>query len=126
MQQALLKMLEGRSVQVPAASTSQWTRHENVTLDTTHVLFICAGTFTDLYDHRRAVKTVGFGEGAKPQAQSVPATQATSPSCAASHRRSSAAAGPAARLARARSRTMIGGTAHSHAPEPSAGRLRRR
>lgn len=64
-QQALLKLLEGREVQVPVQVSAGWHRSETVTLDTGDILFICAGTFSDLFNeddegHRRAL---GFGAG---------------------------------------------------------------
>jgi len=46
-QQALLKLLEGREVLVP--------------VDTTDILFICAGTFSDLFAYSAEGRSVGFG-----------------------------------------------------------------
>lgn len=59
-QQALLKMLEGREVLVPASAGNPWGRQEMVPVDTTDVLFICAGTFSDLYA-RGEHRSIGFG-----------------------------------------------------------------
>jgi len=47
-QQALLKLLEGRSVYVPLNPGQHWTKHELVRVDTSEILFVCAGTFSDL------------------------------------------------------------------------------
>ncbi|HEY0838714.1 MAG TPA: AAA family ATPase [Vulgatibacter sp.] len=47
-QQALLKLLEGRSVYVPLNPGQHWTKHELVKVDTSEILFVCAGTFSDL------------------------------------------------------------------------------
>jgi ATP-dependent Clp protease ATP-binding subunit ClpX len=59
-QQALLKLLEGREIFVPLNVTQHWNKHDFVQVDTTDILFICAGTFTDL--HQAAVeKQAGFG-----------------------------------------------------------------
>lgn len=60
-QQALLKLLEGREVQVPVMQASPWARQETVNVDTTDVLFVCAGTFSDLYDELAARQGIGFG-----------------------------------------------------------------
>jgi ATP-dependent Clp protease ATP-binding subunit ClpX len=60
-QQALLKILEGRELVVPLGPALQWQRHEQVTLDTTDVLFVCAGTFTDVFAYSGATRAVGFG-----------------------------------------------------------------
>src|SRR4051812_45408592 len=59
-QQALLKVLEGREVFAPLNVTQHWNKHDFVVVDTQDILFIAAGTFTDL---RLAdePKTVGFG-----------------------------------------------------------------
>ncbi|MCI0571866.1 MAG: ATP-dependent Clp protease ATP-binding subunit ClpX [Myxococcaceae bacterium] len=59
-QQALLKLLEGRDVQVPIQVSAGWNRSDTVALDTRDVLFICAGTFSDLFGdgedgHRRSL-----------------------------------------------------------------------
>ena len=47
-QQALLKLLEGREIFVPLNVTQHWNKHDFVQVDTTDILFICAGTFSDL------------------------------------------------------------------------------
>src|SRR5436309_9093281 len=59
-QQALLKMLEGREIFVPLNVTQHWNKHDFVQVDTADILFICAGTFTDLHQVQ-VDKTVGFG-----------------------------------------------------------------
>lgn len=63
-QQALLKLLEGREVMVPAGGASPWARGEMVAVDTTDVLFVCAGTFSDLFGGLDAREPIGFGGGA--------------------------------------------------------------
>jgi ATP-dependent Clp protease ATP-binding subunit ClpX len=60
-QQALLKLLEGREVQVPVGSGSHWPRQETVTVDTTDILFVCAGTFSDLHAYAAEGRGLGFG-----------------------------------------------------------------
>ncbi len=62
-QQALLKLLEGREVQVPAGAGQPWSRQESVVIDTTGILFVCAGTFTDLYGDLETRRPIGFDSG---------------------------------------------------------------
>jgi ATP-dependent Clp protease ATP-binding subunit ClpX len=59
-QQSLLKLLEGREIFVPLNVTQHWNKHDFVQVDTTDILFICAGTFSDIY-HYGDVRSVGFG-----------------------------------------------------------------
>jgi len=68
-QQALLKLLEGREVQVPVGGGQHWPRQETVTVDTTDILFVCAGTFSDL--HAYAAEGRGLGFGARDAARSA-------------------------------------------------------
>ena len=62
-QQALLKLLEGREVFAPVNVTQHWNKHDFAVVDTQDILFIAAGTFGDLrlVDEPRAV---GFGAAA--------------------------------------------------------------
>ena len=60
-QQALLKLLEGREVAVPLAPGQHWPRQESVTVDTTDILFVCAGTFSDLHAYSAESRGLGFG-----------------------------------------------------------------
>jgi ATP-dependent Clp protease ATP-binding subunit ClpX len=62
-QQSLLKILEGRESFVPLNVTQHWNKHDFVVVDTQDILFIAAGTFSDLRLHDDATKTVGFGGG---------------------------------------------------------------
>lgn len=59
-QQAMLKLLEGREVFVPLNVTQHWSKHDFVQVDTTDILFICAGTFSDLQGQADG-RAVGFG-----------------------------------------------------------------
>ncbi len=59
-QQALLKILEGREVFVPLNVTQHWNKHDFVQMDTQDILFICAGTFTDIHVYERD-RALGFG-----------------------------------------------------------------
>lgn len=61
-QQALLKLLEGREVSVPLDLSQHWSsRREAVPVDTTDILFVCAGTFTDLFAYSAEGRSLGFG-----------------------------------------------------------------
>lgn len=61
-QQALLKMLEGREVFVPMNLTQAWNKSDFVQIDTRDILFICAGTFSDLHDYGDGgSRPLGFG-----------------------------------------------------------------
>src|SRR5919199_5573281 len=63
-QQALLKLLEGREIFVPLNLTQHWNKHDFVQVDTSDILFICAGTFTDLHEVQ-VDRKVGFGSSAR-------------------------------------------------------------
>jgi ATP-dependent Clp protease ATP-binding subunit ClpX len=69
-QQALLKLLEGREIFVPLNVTQHWNKHDFVQIDTADILFICAGTFTDLHG-ARSEKQVGFGSSGKAVTQKL-------------------------------------------------------
>ena len=72
-QQALLKLLEGREIFVPLNVTQHWNKHDFVVLDTQDILFIAAGTFSDLRLADTS-KPVGFGAG-RAAPGSAPATR---------------------------------------------------
>jgi len=59
-QQALLKLLEGREVFAPLNVTQHWNKHDFVVVDTQDILFIAAGTFSDLRLAEEP-RAVGFG-----------------------------------------------------------------
>src|SRR3954447_12606711 len=59
-QQSLLKILEGREIFVPLNVTQHWNKHDFVVIDTQDILFIAAGTFTNLRVYEDT-KSVGFG-----------------------------------------------------------------
>ena len=48
-QQGLLKLLEGREIFAPLNVTQHWNKHDFVVVDTQDILFIAAGTFSDLH-----------------------------------------------------------------------------
>jgi ATP-dependent Clp protease ATP-binding subunit ClpX len=60
-QQAMLKLLEGREVFVPLNVTQHWNKHDFVQIDTRDILFICAGTFSDLSLYGASSRPLGFG-----------------------------------------------------------------
>src|SRR5438552_6541090 len=58
-QQALLKILEGEKIFVPLNVTAHWNKYDYVEIDISNILFICAGSFSDLEDANEGA-TVGF------------------------------------------------------------------
>jgi ATP-dependent Clp protease ATP-binding subunit ClpX len=58
-QQALLKLLEGEKLFVPMNVTAHWNKYDYVEVDISNVLFICAGSFSDLSDASET-KPIGF------------------------------------------------------------------
>ena len=77
-QQALLKLLEGRQTMVPLSGPSGAHKSDTVQVDTTDILFIAAGTFSDLFDYRQT-RAIGFGDApqARPAATAAPTDIAT-------------------------------------------------
>jgi ATP-dependent Clp protease ATP-binding subunit ClpX len=59
-QQSLLKLLEGREIFVPLNVTQHWNKHDFVQVDTSDILFIAAGTFSDLSLYGDGDKTIGM------------------------------------------------------------------
>jgi ATP-dependent Clp protease ATP-binding subunit ClpX len=72
-QQALLKLLEGREILVPLNLAQHWQRHDAVMVDTTDILFVCAGTFTDIFAYSGESRLLGFGarDGARRSSRRV-------------------------------------------------------
>jgi ATP-dependent Clp protease ATP-binding subunit ClpX len=75
-QQSLLKLLEGREVFAPQNVTQHWNKHDFVVIDTQDILFIAAGTFSDL-KLIDGSKPVGFGAGGSGGGTPAPSRRAT-------------------------------------------------
>src|SRR5260221_658039 len=58
-QQSLLKILEGEKLFVPLNGAQHWSKHDFVELDLANILFICAGSFSDV-DVTPETKPIGF------------------------------------------------------------------
>lgn len=67
-QQALLKLLEGKTIFAPINVTQHWNRHDFVPVDVSNIFFICAGAFSDL-SHYRTNIVKGFSNSRHEEAE---------------------------------------------------------
>ena len=70
-QQSLLKILEGEKLFVPMNVTAHWNKYDYVEIDIANILFICAGSFSDLEDEKSDGRSMGFVESNGPPRQGV-------------------------------------------------------
>ena len=69
-QQSLLKILEGEKLFVPLNVTAHWNKYDYVEIDIANILFICAGSFSDMEDAGES-KPIGFFDNGAAQAKEV-------------------------------------------------------
>src|SRR5436309_2070985 len=70
-QQSLLKILEGEKLFVPLNVTAHWNKYDYVEIDIANILFICAGSFSDMMEETSDAKPIGFFGYGSPQAKDV-------------------------------------------------------
>ena len=74
-QQSLLKIIEGTIANVPPGGGRKHPYHEFVPIDTSDILFICGGAFTDLpslIERRTSSAGIGFGSQRGQRAEQTP------------------------------------------------------
>ena len=71
-QQSLLKILEGEKLFVPLNVTAHWNKHDFVEIDISNILFICAGSFSDMEDEPTAGASASSRTRRRRRARSAP------------------------------------------------------
>jgi ATP-dependent Clp protease ATP-binding subunit ClpX len=71
-QQSLLKILEGEKLFVPMNVTAHWNKHDFVEIDIANILFICAGSFSEMETEPDG-RSVGFFENTAPATREISA-----------------------------------------------------
>src|SRR5205823_1719800 len=66
----LLKILEGEKLFVPLNVTAHWNKYDYVEIDIANILFICAGSFSDM-EEASDTKSIGFFGDDAPQTKEV-------------------------------------------------------
>ena len=70
-QQALLKLFEGKTIYAPMNVTQHWNKHDFVPVDVSGILFFCAGAFSDL-PNLAETRISGFAaHGERPTGESM-------------------------------------------------------
>jgi ATP-dependent Clp protease ATP-binding subunit ClpX len=70
-QQALLKILEGDKLFVPMNVTAHWNKYDYTEIDISNILFICAGSFSDMDEAEDNGRSVGFFENKSPRQSEI-------------------------------------------------------
>lgn len=65
-QASLLKLIEGCEVSVPVSARKKYPNGDNVTFNTSNVLFICGGAFEGLFNTSSPKKPIGFTDSVNP------------------------------------------------------------
>jgi ATP-dependent Clp protease ATP-binding subunit ClpX len=76
-QEALLRMMEGKKVNVPTKKMRNFAYQDSVQVDTTNVLFICGGAFEGvdkIIEQRQGQKAMGFNAEVKTKAERTKGT----------------------------------------------------
>jgi ATP-dependent Clp protease ATP-binding subunit ClpX len=71
-QQALLKLLEGKTARVPPDGGRKHPEHPCIAIDTSNILFICGGSFSGIEEiiaRRVGRRTIGFGSKSQAERQ---------------------------------------------------------